>query len=156
MHAAYQSEVFRPALSSTWGPKRLGSINIPITLFSKLSGLCLHLQCKSYSGGLPRWLSSRESSCQAGDARSIPGIPGEGNGSPLQYSCLKNPMDRGVWRATVHGVSKSQTYYMQLQWTGSSEPRQLENQSFSYPALQSALPASPFLFSAPLLPPTAS
>ena len=36
-------------------------------------------------------------------------IPGEGNGNPLQYSCLGNPMDRGVWWATVHGVSKSWT-----------------------------------------------
>jgi len=33
-------------------------------------------------------------------------IPGEGNGNPLQYSCLENPMDRGVWRATVHRVAK--------------------------------------------------
>ena len=43
---------------------------------------------------------------------SIPGSggsPGEGNGNTLQYSCLKNPMDRGAWRATVHGVTKSQT-----------------------------------------------
>ena len=42
---------------------------------------------------------------------SIPGMgqsPGEGHGKPLQYSCLKNPMDRGAWRATVHGVAKSQ------------------------------------------------
>ena len=35
--------------------------------------------------------------------------PGEGNGNPIQYSCLGNPMDRGAWRATIHGVSKSQT-----------------------------------------------
>ena len=35
--------------------------------------------------------------------------PGEGNGNPLQYSCLENPMDRGDWWATVHGVTKSQT-----------------------------------------------
>ena len=35
--------------------------------------------------------------------------PGEGNGNPLQYSCLENPMDRGTWWATVHGVAKSQT-----------------------------------------------
>ena len=35
--------------------------------------------------------------------------PGEGNGNPLQYSCLENPMDRGAWRATVHGVAKSGT-----------------------------------------------
>ena len=40
-------------------------------------------------------------------------IPWEGNGSPLQYSCLENPMDRGAWRATVHGVAKRQT---QLKW----------------------------------------
>ena len=35
--------------------------------------------------------------------------PGEGNGNPLQYSCLENPMDRGAWRATVHGVTMSQS-----------------------------------------------
>ena len=43
---------------------------------------------------------------------SIPGSgksPGEGNGNPLQYSCLENPMDRGTWRATVHRVTESQT-----------------------------------------------
>ena len=51
----------------------------------------------------------------AGDVRDmglIPGsgrFPGEGNGNPLQYSCLENPMDRGAWQATVHGVAKSQT-----------------------------------------------
>ena len=48
----------------------------------------------------------------AGDAGSIPGSgrsPGEGNGNPLQYSCLKNSMDRGTWWAAVHGVTKSQT-----------------------------------------------
>ena len=50
----------------------------------------------------------------AGDIRdvvSIPGLersPGEGNGNPLQYSCLENPMDRGTWWATVNGVAKSQ------------------------------------------------
>ena len=46
-----------------------------------------------------------------GDLGSIPGLgrsPGEGNGNPHQYSCLGNPMDRGTWRATVHGVAKSQ------------------------------------------------
>ena len=49
----------------------------------------------------------------AGDLASIPGLgrsPGEGNGNPLQYSCLGNPMDRGAWRATVHGVTKSWTH----------------------------------------------
>ena len=48
----------------------------------------------------------------AGDAGSIPGSgrsPGKGNGNPLQYSCLENPMDRGAWGAIVRGVAKSQT-----------------------------------------------
>ena len=48
----------------------------------------------------------------AGDVSLIPGSgrsPGGGNGNPLQYSCLGNPMDRGAWWATVHGVTKSQT-----------------------------------------------
>ena len=48
----------------------------------------------------------------AGDAGSIPGwgrSPGEGNDNPLQYSCLGNPMDRGAWQVTVHGVAKSGT-----------------------------------------------
>ena len=59
---------------------------------------------------LPRWLRGKESACLARDAGSIPGSgrsPG-GDGNPLQYSCLENPMDRGAWRATVHGVAKSQ------------------------------------------------
>ena len=49
----------------------------------------------------------------AGDVGLIPGLgrsPGEGNGNPLQYSCLKNPMDRGAWWPTVHGVTKRQTW----------------------------------------------
>ena len=52
------------------------------------------------------------SACNAGDLGSIPGSgrsPGEGNGNPLQYSCLENPMDGGAWSASVHGVTKSQT-----------------------------------------------
>ena len=51
------------------------------------------------------------SAYNAGDPGSIPGLgisPGKGNGNPLQYSCLENPMDRGAWRATVPGVAKSQ------------------------------------------------
>ena len=54
----------------------------------------------------------KESACQSGDMGLIPGSgrsPAGGNGNPLQYSSLDNPMDRGVWQATVHGVAKSQT-----------------------------------------------
>ena len=50
------------------------------------------------------------SACNAGDLGLIPGLgrsPGEGNGNPLQYSCLENPMDRGAWWAIVHGVTES-------------------------------------------------
>ena len=72
--------------------------------------MALHLML-----GLPRWLSSKESACNVGDAGDmglIPGLgrsPGEGNSNPLQYSCLENPMDSGAWRATVHEVTKSWT-----------------------------------------------
>jgi len=46
----------------------------------------------------------------AGDARDTSPIPGGGNGHPLQYSCLENPIDRGAWQGTVHGVEKSRTH----------------------------------------------
>ena len=61
---------------------------------------------------IPCGSDSKESACQVGDLGLILGLgrpPGEGNGNPLQYSCLGNPMDRGAWRATVHGVTKSWT-----------------------------------------------
>ena len=66
-----------------------------------------------YRQGLCRWLSSKVVlPANVGDTGSIPGSgrsPGEANGNPLQYSCLGNPMDRGAWWATVHGVPKSWT-----------------------------------------------
>ena len=55
------------------------------------------------------WLSHKEFACNSGDQGSIPGSgrsPGEGNGYPLQYSCLENPMDREAWRAIVHGIAE--------------------------------------------------
>ena len=60
----------------------------------------------------PGGSDGKASVCNAGDLGSIPGLgryPGEGNGNPLQYSRLENPMDRGAWEATVHGLAKSQT-----------------------------------------------
>ena len=62
-------------------------------------------KCKAAGGS-----AGRESACNAGDQDLIPGLgrsPGEGNGQPLQYSCLGNPIDRGAW--TVHGIAKSWT-----------------------------------------------
>ena len=73
---------------------------------------CLTQQKYIFSWGFPDGLDSKEYTCNAGDLGSVPGLgssPGEGNGNSLQYACLGNPMDRGVWRATVHGVIKSQT-----------------------------------------------
>ena len=60
--------------------------------------------------GFPGGSEGKASACDLEDPGSIPWSgrsPGEGNGNPLQYSCLENPMDRGVWWATVHGVTKS-------------------------------------------------
>ena len=64
---------------------------------------------------LPRWLTGRDSTCQCRSLRRrgfnpwLQKNPGEGNGSPLQYSCLENPRDKGSWWVTVLGVRKSQT-----------------------------------------------
>ena len=64
---------------------------------------------------LPEWLSIKESACnagQTGDAGLIPGLgrsPERGNDNPIQYSHLENSMDRGAWRATVHGFAKNMT-----------------------------------------------
>ena len=67
--------------------------------------------CQSLRGGVgfPGGSDGTESVCNVGVLSSIPGLgqfPGEGNGCPLQYSCLENPMDRGAWQATVHGVTE--------------------------------------------------
>ena len=65
-------------------------------------GVCLHSPCSS---------DGKESAYNAGDLGLIPGLgrPGEGNGNPLQYSCLGNPMDRGALWAIVHEVTKNRT-----------------------------------------------
>ena len=63
-------------------------------------------------GGFPDGSDGKESACNTGEQGSIPGwgrFPGEGNGNPLQYSCLENSMDRKVRGVTVHGVPKNQT-----------------------------------------------
>ena len=62
--------------------------------------------------GFPGVSDSKVSTCSAGDLGSIPGLgrsPGGGNGNPLQYSGLENSIERGAWRARVHGIAKSQT-----------------------------------------------
>ena len=73
--------------------------------------------------GIPGSSEVKVSACNAGDLGSIPGLersPGEGNGNPLQYSCLENLMDRGAWWATVHGVAKSWTRLSDFTFTSSA------------------------------------
>ena len=85
-----------------------------ILMRSNLSNLC-ELPGIVPKKELPWWLNDKEFKCNAGDAEDVGLIPGsgrsrgEGNGNPLQYFCLRNPMDRGAWWAMVHGVSKSWT-----------------------------------------------
>ena len=73
--------------------------------------------------GFPVALVVKNPPVNAGDIRdmsSIPGLersPGGQNGNPLQYSCLENPMDRGFWQSTVHGVAKSWTQLCDLAHT---------------------------------------
>ena len=74
----------------------------------------LTVKYKGFSGGS----EVKASASNVGDLGSIPesgSSPGVGNGSPLQYSCLENPMDGGAWQATPHGFAKSQTW---LKWLG--------------------------------------
>ena len=76
---------------------------------------------KSFPGGL----DGRVSACNAGDLGSIPGSgrsPAEGNGTPLQYSCLDNPMDVGAWWAIVLGVTKSRTQLSDFSLLKSKHP----------------------------------
>ena len=71
-------------------------------------------KCYQTSGGFLGGSVGKESACDVGDPRAVASLPvlgsspGGGHGNPLQNSCLENPMDRGAWRATVHGVAQSQ------------------------------------------------
>ena len=70
--------------------------------------------------GFPGGSEVKASACNEGDLGLIPGSgrsPGEGNGNPLQYSCLENPMGGGAWWATVHGVAKSRTRLSEFTFT---------------------------------------
>jgi len=83
--------------------------------FAILNCMCIHIHGILeilYIYTLPRWLSGKEFTSNAGDTASIPGSgrsPGEGNGNPLKYSYLGNPMDRGAWRAMSMESHKNQT-----------------------------------------------
>ena len=80
------------------------------TLYEKFKQFCT---THHMSHHFPGSSDGKESACNEGDPGLIPQSgksPGEGSGNPLQYSCLENPMDRGTWWASVHGVMKSQTW----------------------------------------------
>ena len=89
---------------------------------------CLEVSPSDYLPVLFRWFSGKESTCQCTRFRRLefdPGSgrsPGGGNGNPFQYSCLGNPIDRGAWQATVHGVTKSQTQLNENACTGTHSP----------------------------------
>ena len=98
---------------SKWGTKAyipcllaLPPIPAPCLMFRPKMN---HLRGCKPGRGFPGGSVVKDLPANAGDSGSIPGSgrsPGGGHGSPLQYSCLENPMDRGAWQATVHGVTK--------------------------------------------------
>ena len=99
-----------PKTSWQMDGEKVETVTVFILLGYKITadGDCSHEIKRCLPGGL----DGKESACNAGGPASIPELgrfPGEGNGNPLQYSCLETPMDREAWRATVHGFTKSQT-----------------------------------------------
>ena len=97
----------------SWAPKSLQVV----TAAMKLEDAC--------SLNFPSGSEVKASACNAGDLGLIPGSgrsPGEGNGNPLQYSCLENTMDGGAWWAAVYGVAQSRT---QLKWLNSNSSNRL-------------------------------
>ena len=102
----------------------MGSMNMDVWLCNsnvQPSSVTTHLtenvHCNHNIGslvakGFPNGSDSKESACNAGNLDLLPGsgrFHGEGNGYPLQYSCLENSMDRGAWQTTVHGITQSWT-----------------------------------------------
>ena len=102
--------------SVSWGGNQ--SMSLSMSCFNtspyplpRLENVCtFYAEIRGKRSNLPRWLSCKESACQRRRHRFNPWVrkmPWRSN--PLQYSCLGNPMDRGAWRAMVHGVTQSQT-----------------------------------------------
>ena len=89
-----------------------GKIYYLLTLNSVIQETIEYLQYTQVAKGFPGGSDDKEFACNAGDLGSIPGLgrsPGEGHGNPLQYSCLEESIDRGAWKATVHGIAKCWT-----------------------------------------------
>ena len=95
-------------------PRNVRASSVSVILCQKMFAAKHWLVCRvpSKKRGFPGGSDSKESACSVGDLDSVPRSersPGEGTGNSLQYSCWKNPTDRGIWRAIVHGVAKNQT-----------------------------------------------
>ena len=85
--------------------------------YQSLIKCILMIRFPQHTLGFPCGSYDKQSTCSAGDPGSIPGSwrsPGEGNGYPLQYSCLENSMDRGAWQATILGITKGSNMTEQL------------------------------------------
>ena len=98
-----------------------------------------HLTWVCLPSDFPGGSDGKASAYSAGDLGSSPGLgrsPGEGNGNPLQYSCLDNPIDGGAWWATVHGVTKSQA--------------RLSDFTFTFMSIESVMPCSHLTLCRPL------
>ena len=122
--------------SSVWIPKLFPRLPLPVR-----SGILVRL-CHDWSLRksrynhlcvplIPGGSVIKNLPANAGDSGSIPGLGrslGEGNGNPLQYSCLGNPMDRETWCATVHGLTKSQTRLRD--WAHTQSPLQKSERIF--------------------------
>ena len=123
LRPGYPPRDFAGSMTPPCNPSLSSSISLLVFMNLHLRVYYWGIQCKrtiSYTQkGIPRWHSGatvvKNLSATVEDARdmsSIPGsgrFPGVGNGNPLQYSCLENPVDRGAWRPTVHGVTNSWT-----------------------------------------------
>ena len=94
------------------------------------------LAWQNLTSGFPGGSDGKESACSVGDQDLIPGLgrfPGEGNGNPLQYSCLENPMDGGAWLAIAHGVAKIWTWLKWLSTCSLSRQLKMKGKSILYP-----------------------
>ena len=107
---SHSSGVWAEQISVWWGPTSWSVGGCLLIASSRGGEQRSRLSWHSYKGtnpshGLPWWFSGKESACQCRDSGSGR-PPREGNGNPLQYTCLENAIDRGAWWATVHGVTK--------------------------------------------------
>ena len=115
LHYWWECKLVEPLWRTVWRFIKILKIELSYDPAIPLLGIypeTIIIQKDSYTC-FPGGLGDKETACNAGDPGSIPGSgrsPGEGNGYPLQYSCLEDPTDRGAWQATVHRVTKSWTW----------------------------------------------